>query len=89
MRFLFPRTIFVDSVKPSRQICKVSAEARELVDSWSRGESDERNAEEAFDVMQATETFLRQLEERLGPGWMEDRYQSHIKKLTERGSYDC
>ena len=89
MRFLFPKTRFVGSVSIASQIDKISSEARELSHSFWNGESDERHAEEAFDVVQAAETFLRQLEERKGPGWLEDQFQTHIRKLTERGSYDC
>jgi len=89
MRFLFPKTRFVDEVFERDQVRKIFDEAIELRDSSDRLESNKRRAEEALDVMQATETFLRQLEGRLGAGWLEDQFKAHIKKLTERGSYDC
>ncbi len=89
MKFILPKTRFVEKVSPAKQILKVVEEARELSDSYSRGESDERNAEEALDVIQAGETYLRQLEGIKGPAWLEDQFRAHIRKLTERGSYDC
>ncbi len=89
MRFLFPKTRFVDTVNERVQAHKIFDEALELDYAHLHLESDERKASEALDVMQAAETYLRQLEGRKGPGWLEDQFQAHIKKLTTRGSYNC
>lgn len=88
MRFLFPKTRFVGTVSERDQIHKIFDEAIELDYSQIRQESDERRASEALDVMQATETYLRQMEGRKGPGWLEDQFQTHFDKLTDRGNYE-
>lgn len=87
MRFQFPATRFVGDCSIKEQAVKVSEEATELYCAVILMDTDQRQAEEALDVLQATETLLRQLEAKHGPGWLQDRFCEVQMKNRRRGYY--
>jgi hypothetical protein len=83
MKYSFPATKWAKTESPQEQIEVIWEEFDEFDDIGDLGS--EKDLEEAFDVMQAFETYFRILE-RDGIDITAAR-ERHIKKLTDRGYY--
>lgn len=91
MRYNFPEGIWVNNhTQLEDQVRYVVTEAQEAVQSTEDYTTDERIAEELWDVIHAAETALRILQKDHDITWVDDQRRAVVLKNARRGYYgDC